>query len=76
MGRTQDNKLVDITSTFSMKTLIDINNKKIFLSRRQYSELKSLELHLENLKNLIKLVLLVLSHSDLLPLSLKIHGWI
>ena len=42
---TQDNKFIDIISTISMKTLIDINNKKIFLSRRQYSELKSLVLH-------------------------------
>lgn len=41
---TQDNKFVDIISTFHIKTLIDINNNKIFLSRRQYSELKLLEL--------------------------------
>ena len=39
---TQDNRFIDLTPSFPMKTLIDINNKKISLTKRQYYELKSL----------------------------------
>ena len=47
---TQDNIFVDIISTFHIRTLIDINNNRIPLTRRQYSELKSLELQLSKPK--------------------------